>query len=239
MRGNIHERPVISAFLSALLFCLICARFNPIPVRALGNNSSERFFPATSEILYFKSQKLGGINSSIEGNYSIYLMDTSPPPWLPFAHGRLGYTFFASLPLGLGFTFSNLTATAFHDPASSSTLLEVGIGWFDIDGNLHFFLNNSMPLLSGTTRNSVTFDADMELQIGQRLMTWIRVVTTQSSLKTFWFGDEDHNSSVRYLGNAPFIPEISTNIVLPLLMSTMLLATIVYIRGKAMSSSTW
>jgi hypothetical protein len=132
----------------------------------------------------------------------------------------------------MDFTFRNFSVTAFHDPAASSTVLEVGIGWFDVDGNIHYFLNSSTPLAAGSTRNSVTIDVALDLQAGQRLMMWIRVITGEAFWDTFYFGDEDHDSNIQYLGNAPYIPENSTYMVLPLFMLATFLVAMVYRRRR-------
>jgi hypothetical protein len=180
---------------------------------------SEKLQVETDDTLHFKITKLYGINSTIEENYSIYLMDTNPPPWSPFATGRLGWTYFASYPLASGFTFGTMNMTVYNNGGSSS-YIDVSIGWFDDQGNAHFYQNESRQL-SGTGIDSITVDVSLQLQAGQRLMISLRVIEGQT-LQTFWFGDDEHDSRVLYIGTAPFIPEFSSSTIMLTFMITML-----------------
>jgi hypothetical protein len=180
---------------------------------------SEKLQVETDDTMHFKTAKLYGINSTIEGNYSIYLMDTNPPPWSPFATGRLGWTYFASYPLAFGFTFGTMNMTIYNNGGSSS-YVDVPIGWFDDQGNAHFYENESRQL-SGTGIDSIILDVNLQLQAGQRLMICVRVIEGQT-LQTFWFGDDEHDSRVLYTGTAVFIPEFSTTTIMLTFMVTTL-----------------
>ncbi|MDH5787902.1 MAG: hypothetical protein OEZ40_06405, partial [Candidatus Bathyarchaeota archaeon] len=173
----------------------------------------------TDDSLHFKITKLYGINSTIEGNYSIFLMDTNPPPWSMFAFGRLDWTYFASYPLASGFTFGTMNMTIYSNGGLSS-YIDVSIGWFDDQGNANFYQNESRQS-SGTGIDSITVDVNLQLQAGQRLMIGVRVIEGQM-LQTFWFGDDEHDSRVQYIGTAQFIPEFSSITIMLTFMITMI-----------------
>ncbi|MDH5482053.1 MAG: hypothetical protein OEY22_04125 [Candidatus Bathyarchaeota archaeon] len=204
------------------LLCLLLISFT---LSSLSNISlafehgSEKLQVETDDSLHFKITKLYGINSTIEGNYSIFLMDTNPPPWSMFAFGRLDWTYFASYPLASGFTFGTMNMTIYSNGGLSS-YIDVSIGWFDDQGNANFYQNESRQS-SGTGIDSITVDVNLQLQAGQRLMIGVRVIEGQM-LQTFWFGDDEHDSRVQYIGTAQFIPEFSSITIMLTFMITMI-----------------
>ena len=199
---------LLSLILIALMVFTLC-RLSPSLAQY-----SVKAQPEIDDELHFQITKLHGINSSIEGNYSIYLMDSNPPPWLPFALGRFGWTYFASLPLASNFTFRTINITIYYvvdlprSYENTTKYANVSIGWFDVQGNAYFHLNESRQL-SETAIDSLVFDTNLQLMAGQRMIIGVRVVTGTLILE-LCFGDEKHDSRIQYEGSAVYIPEFST-----------------------------
>lgn len=208
-----------------MLFLFIIITVSTLLIRPLFAVEDEKFEPFASadDVLHFQTTQLSGINSSIESNYGLRLMNKNPPPWSPFVSYILGYAFFTSLPLAYDFTFENVNITAIHASASSSTYMEAGVGWFDFNGNAHFFLNNTKLLTAGATLSFVNFSISMDLHSGERFMVFVRIFSGQTYMQ-FYYGDEDHDSNVRYDGTAIYVPEFPKEFIFPMFLSITVLS---------------
>jgi hypothetical protein len=185
---------------------LVTLMFVTRPLKAGDTRDSEVFSPEADDVLHMQISRLAGINSSIEEDYKIFLMNTNPAPSLPFTTGRAGKTFFASPPLTSAFTFNNITLTICH-AAEPLAYAEAGIGWWDTSGNAHFHLNITAPLTPNMSWSNMTFNTTLALQQGERLLLWVRTTIDGTINTWFYFGDSDHDSTAQYTGTASYIPE--------------------------------
>jgi hypothetical protein len=185
------------------------------------NESFKVFTPQTDETLYFQLTKIANLTSPAG---EVCLMDTKFPPDLPFYWGWT-WPFFASLPLASPFTFKNINVTVYHQAVSPPAKVTVGIGWYDAKGKIHYFANNSKECTGGIGNSTVSLDVNLSLETGQRLMVWVRVGTENSSCPIL-FGTEDFPSKIQYEGTASYIPELATELILPLFLTTTLVTVL-------------
>lgn len=175
-----------------------------------GNKDFKAFTPQTDQTLYFQLTKIANLTSPAG---EVCLMDTKYPPWAPFFWSST-WPFFASLPLASPFTFKNINVIVYHQAQSPPTRAYVGIGWYDINGRIHYFANNSKECIGGIGNSTVSLDVNLTLETGQRLMVWVKVGTENMSSFVL-FGTEDFPSRIQYDGTASFIPELPNTSIIP------------------------
>jgi hypothetical protein len=222
---------MVNKYALLLLFLIIAFSAFIKPLKATENSEFELFSPETDEVLHMQTIKLTGINSSIEHDYNIRLMNTNPPSWAPFYTGVLGKAFFATPPLASDYTFSNLTLTICH-AVESSAYMEVGVGKWDTHGNADFEYNTTAPLTSNYPWTNATINATVSVEQGERLLIWLRTTTDGTANIMFYFGDSDHDSKVRYAGTANYVPEMPLSFIFLLFVSVSSAAILLKKRGS-------
>lgn len=199
------------------ILALSLALFLSIPTTISIENLGE-FYPfSQDQILYFKAEEIDFLDHG-----GAFLMDTVPVN--SGAMEEANEAEFVSLPLASNFTFSNLTITVYHTLILDSYQLEIKVGWLDLQNQSHVSHFSFENLEVGTQVTSHSFAVDccgITVSEGQRF--WLELQISSSDINFFW-GDLAHGSRVSYNGNASFIPEFPSFLVLPILMLFALIA---------------
>ncbi len=95
----------------------------------------------------------------------------------------------------LGIFLGNVALTVYYQEASSNDTLNAIFGWFDVNGNAFYFLNDSASLSPGNITSSLNCALNMQLQRGQRLLVAVNIDTG------LYYGDPDHDSRIEYVGH--------------------------------------
>jgi hypothetical protein len=204
------------AILFFLSVVIVFSMFTARPSRGV-EEDAKPFPPSIDDVLHMQLTHVTGLNSSIEENYTIFLIDLKPAPSLPFFTGRTGYVFFASPPLASPFTFNSINLTLCHD-TGGSPYVEIGIGKWDIAGNAHFQLNTTAPLTPYAAWTNITVEVTLTLQEGERLLLLLRTKRDASIDLWLYFGDSDHDSRAQYAGTAAYVPEFPASFTFLLLL---------------------
>lgn len=144
---------------------------------------------------------------------------------VPFPNQDVDITF-TSPALVSSFTYGIINVTVCHTliAEADKVQLHIYIGYYDASGYHIHNVQISGYLDVGSTSTTISVIDVMQLQAGQRL--FVRAYLTPSDYSVFW-GDTLHPTRVSYEGSGPYVPEFPSLLLLPLVITTTLLAVIV------------
>jgi hypothetical protein len=141
--------------------------------------------------------------------------------------------YFMTIPLASEFFLPNATLTVYHErnPSSQSNLTAIICRYNATQqeepgpGTM-----SSKAMDINSTVDSLTFDLNLQLLKGDRILVWVLGVWSGGSRLDWYWGNNTYPSRLSYPGTAQYIPEYQAALFIPMLIMGTLVAAILYTR---------
>ena len=141
--------------------------------------------------------------------------------------------YFMTIPLANDFFLPNATLTVYHErnPSSQSNFTAIIYRYNATQqqepgpGTM-----SSKTMDINSTVDSLTFDLNLQLLKGDRILVWVLGVWSGGSRLDWYWGNNTYPSRLSYPGIAQYIPEFQAALFIPMLIIGTLVAAIAYTR---------